>query len=313
MAAKAADANKYQFLEYPKGVGTPRYPHYVIFFVNINALGEIAQNKSTVSYDLKPGVARSGAIATGTGAIQKVPVLNKMIKSPSKRFGTAIALHMPGRIANTSSMNYEESEVTLLGKTILGVAQNTRTDNALGGVASGAEITGRATAGGALSGGVSGDMGAMMGAITGKIDNPRAETMFKSTGFRTHEFHYTFYPTSKEESDMVVNIIKMFRYHMHPELQSSSVATGSAPNPSFLVIPDEFDIEFHYVDSDGNDKQNTSLNKITTSVLTSLEVDYTNQGGFTAFAGTGNPTQVTLSMSFKEVEPINRKYIEEGY
>ena len=84
---------------------------------------------------------------------------------------------------------------------------------------------------------------------------------------------------------------------MHPE-----ISTGGL----FYVYPSTFDIAYYF-----NGTENSNINKISTCVLEDLAVDYGGQG-FNTF-NDGMPTEVNLSLKFRELEVLTRERIEKGY
>jgi hypothetical protein len=49
------------------------------------------------------------------------------------------------------------------------------------------------------------------------------------------------------------------------------------------------------------------VNKIATSVLTDMTVDYGSEGVFTTFRGTeGKPSEITLAMQFREISLLTK-------
>ena len=85
----------------------------------------------------------------------------------------------------------------------------------------------------------------------GKIITPRMEMMFSGIGRRSFSYDFMFIPKSKQESDRVEEIIKMFKIHMH-----SSFVGGDVRE---MEIPNYFNIRYMYR---GN--ENKHLNKIST-------------------------------------------------
>jgi hypothetical protein len=300
---------------FPPGLGEERFPHYVMFFINTNTKAtasvgrtvtdEGGNNKTSVS----PG-------ATG-GGIQSF--INHF-----KRTDSSIALYMPPQIKTTYNQNYEETEMNFLGNAIAGTLSKLKDSNggldAIGNAISAAtigipEASLRKSVGMLSNAAMSGSDAAIMGAVTGKVDNPRTEAMFKSTQLRTHQFSFTFIPQNEHESNLIADIIDIFKISMHPELatsaQGNNTTLGSIDGleGSYLITPSTFDIEFH----NGYNNQNTMIHKISTSVLETMDVDYSGSGSWLAFKGTGNPYQVNLSLQFKEIRPMHRTAVIEGY
>ena len=80
---------------------------------------------------------------------------------------------------------------------------------------------------------------------------------------------------------------------MHPEKD---------PGGAFFVFPSVFDLEYRYKDT-----RNNFVNKIATSVLTDLSVDYGSEGVFTTFRGTkGKPSEITVAMNFREISLLTK-------
>ena len=137
--------------------------------------------------------------------------------------------------------------------------------------------------------------------LSGRILNKRQEQLFNNMEFRAHAFEYLFVPRNKKESIAITEIIRQFKLSMHPSLHDG---VGS----SLLITPAEFDIEFRY-----KDKENSTVSRISTCALKSLDVNYTAIGEFVAFEGTPNPVAISLDMVFVEMEPLNREMIRKGY
>ena len=129
---------------------------------------------------------------------------------------------------------------------------------------------------------------------------------------RTFQYRFKFQPKDEKERDDVQEIIKLFRFHMAPELQPG--------NMRFLGIPATFDIHYMYQTSDNwesgsmdwrNARENDFYNKIATCVLTNVNVDYTPDG-VRSFHD-GSPTQITMDLSFSETELLTKDKINKGY
>jgi hypothetical protein len=105
-------------------------------------------------------------------------------------------------------------------------------------------------------------------------------------------------PKNENESNAVYNIINKFKEHMHPEL-----AAGGA----FFLYPSEFEIAYYH-----NNKENTYFNKIATCALTDMSVEYGGEQ-LSSFKD-GSPTEINLTLSFRELELITKETIRDrGY
>ena len=105
-------------------------------------------------------------------------------------------------------------------------------------------------------------------------------------------------PKSAEEAQKVRDIIKMFKFHMHPELVGGLGL--------MFLYPSEFEIKYMY-----RGEENTYFNKISTCVLEDMNVEY---GGdiFASFED-GQPVEVNMSLRFKELEVLTKERIAEGF
>jgi len=137
------------------------------------------------------------------------------------------------------------------------------------------------------------DFGALARATSKKVRNPYQEQIFKTMNFRNFAFQYKFAPRNAKELETVIDIINLLKFHMHPEKD---------PSGAFFVFPSVFDLEYRYRES-----RNTFVNKIATSVLTDLSVDYGSEGVFTTFRGTnGAPSEITVAMQFREISLLTK-------
>lgn len=134
--------------------------------------------------------------------------------------------------------------------------------------------------------------------LTRSAMNPRKEQLFKNVGFRKFNFQWTLVPKNQKEAETILNIIKEFKFHMHPEL---------TPGGYFYVYPSEFDMKFYF-----SGVENTALNKISTCVLTDLKVNYTPNSEFVTYKD-GMPDAIQLTLSFTELELLTKERIEKGY
>ena len=103
--------------------------------------------------------------------------------------------------------------------------------------------------------------------------------------------------------DEVKKIIECFRFHQAPERRSD--------HNLFLGLPAEFDIHYMYQHKSGQASENDFYNKIATCVMTGCEVDYTPEG-VNSFDD-GSPTQIQMTLSFRETEILTKEKINQGF
>lgn len=158
-----------------------------------------------------------------------------------------------------------------------------------------------------------------------KVLNPHMQFLFRSVNQRSFEYTFSFAPRSQKDSEAVDNIIRAFKFYAHPEIQRGGLFHG---------YPAEFDIQ--YIARENKEQpyaENDWLNRIGRCYLSGVAVDYSAAGVFSTFRshnselpdrfrGTtssstsrqGNPpTHVNLTLTFNELETLNRAHIKEGF
>jgi len=137
----------------------------------------------------------------------------------------------------------------------------------------------------------------------GYTSNPQLQMIYQGASFRTFTLNFVFTPKSKQEAAAVENIIYQFKYYAAPTLQTP----GQSPNASmFLTPPALFEVKFYY---DGN--ENKHLPRYTDCVLEDISVDYA-PNGFAAHTD-GAPIQTQLTLSFHEVEIVDKARLQAGF
>jgi hypothetical protein len=137
----------------------------------------------------------------------------------------------------------------------------------------------------------------------GYTSNPQLQMIYQGASFRTFTLNFVFTPKSKQEALAVENIIYQFKYYAAPTLQTP----GQSPNASmFLTPPALFEVRFYY---DGN--ENKHLPRYTDCVLEDISVDYA-PNGFAAHTD-GAPIQTQLTLSFHEVEIVDKARLQAGF
>ena len=137
----------------------------------------------------------------------------------------------------------------------------------------------------------------------GQTLNPYLALAFNSMGMRTFQYTFKFAPKDEQETYEVNDIIKLFRFHMAPELKGT--------NERYMTLPSTFDIHYMYQFSETHSRENEFYNKIATCVLNNVSVDYTPDG--VKSFDSGAPTQINMTLSFQETEMLTKQKIEEGF
>ena len=242
----------------------------------------------------KATVATLGTAVAGGLALQN---LGASFSGKKVRLKTAIALHTPNTLSTKYTMNYEEENLDVFGGIVAGTSALKKAAEKKGGSNIMKDLANQGSAAIAAAGlNVPGTAG--LSRLTGLAPNPRKEQIFKAVEFRVFQFDYQFYPRDAQEAQNVLDIIYQFKLHMHPEFKDA--------NNFLYIYPSEFDI-FYY----NGTQENMNINRHTSCVLTDLSVDYSPNGQFTSFSD-GMPTQINISLVFKELATLTKEKIQDG-
>jgi hypothetical protein len=125
-------------------------------------------------------------------------------------------------------------------------------------------------------------------AFFGDVPNPFSATIFENVDPRTFTFDWVFQPKTQEESIKLREIINQLRYYALPE-----------PNGLILELPHEFNLAFQGTEF---------LYAFSRCVLSNIEVSHA-PNGFNVFTTIDAPQSVALSLTFKEIFPLNKTVI----
>lgn len=336
-AAQGAIKYNVNSLTYPETAGSDDYPHYVGFFINIRGKSKYKKDYKTVEvtsagqnrFDRESlqgatnavlGAAVGATLATKVIAnAGKTSLATKVIGTvggaavgaasanavfePDKtyRIDSAIMLAVNERPSVQYQVEYKSQDMGSLAGIIAG--GTSAVDSSIlsgGGEAAKVAMLNVAQIPSAVSQalGMNVDLAAMNSIGTGTTPNPFREQVFQNVQTRTFNFEYKFLPRSAKERETVQLILRMFRFHMHPELSEGGL---------FYIYPSEFDIVYYY-----KGKENPYVNKISTCVLQSMNVDYGGQGQFSSF-GDGSPTEINVRLQFVELEVLTKERVNKGY
>ena len=244
--------------------------------------------QAAINTGVKVGGAALGALtAVGIGATELLEA------DTSYRISDAIALYINESPSVKYSAQYDNKDLgTLAG--LVGGKSATDSIGGFAGEAGGALLTAFAKLPQSAGVGAPADI---IGASAKVGLNPFKEVLFQSVDFRSFQFKYRFLPKSQKEAEQVKAIIDRFKFHMHPELST---------NKLFFIYPSEFEISYIF-----EGKENQYFHKFKPCVLESLDVSY---GGdlYSSFTD-GKPTEVVLSMLFRETEILTKAQVLKGY
>ena len=268
----------------------------------------IGKSKASDGEDLAQDNNRNRRLRTGVATLAAQ-------RGQTKRITDSVALYMPPSIQDNTSATYDDMATGLLG---FGAAQGVGFVRAMqsndldaasefftqAGVDFAAEGFRRASL--ELAESLTGTEGGIqtVNRIFGQADNPFLEVFFNTMQMRSFTYNFILAPRNEDETREIQRIIQLFRFHMAPEMQES--------NGRYLTLPSEFDIHYMMVTKDGEGVENDYFNRIATCVLTDVATNYTPGEKLRTFED-GAPTQITLSLTFKETEMLTKEKINEGY
>tara|TARA_B100001093_G_C26757101_1_gene983937 strand:- start:79 stop:1251 length:1173 start_codon:yes stop_codon:yes gene_type:complete len=344
-----SNENQYSYgsLRYPLNLGTnEEFGHYMLFHIfertnskyhgpqeveEIIAAGTPFQRKETktidrASLEFSEGVVRQEDDDTIANIYKRQDdSLSKSISGGLRKSGRlvrtkdTIALYMPNGLKAEYGVSYKNSELGMAGvlaPDLAGVSNIDQLVSSLKAAGTGAAV--RDTIADALAVGATTKVAGFLsgadveGAVRktlGKAINPALEAIFTGVDLRNFNFNFRFTPRNEKEFRTVDAIIKLFKFHMHPErVPGQNIGRH-------LIFPSEFDLQFMF-----GGVENAWIPFASSCVLSKLDVNY-GPGGETQFLQPiavpgGNappPSEINMSLSFTETEIMTKEKIAEGF
>jgi len=235
-----------------------------------------------------------------------------MRRAPTTKLNTAIVMYMPASVTTGYSAQYTDTEIGFVsrgainayekfsqGKMKAGLDEIGNLDQDLAKALTSMMLN--------TAGALPGLQGLKAAAEmrSGVVMSDRMELAFQGIDKRSFQYEFKMSPKSEDEAKEIRDIINAFKFNMLPEYE------GSDQHGRALIVPNTFEIEYHY-----NGAQNNFLHKISTCVLESMNVSY---GGdkYKTHAGIDGdgapPINTTLTLVFKELELITREAALKGF
>jgi hypothetical protein len=298
--------------QYPRDLGSATRGHYIQFYINEvqeSQFATTAQNgiAGAKAFLEDPSKAIQNATAPAANIEKASTATANVDNTPKKRALAHIALYMPETMAFTYNTPYDDTSLLEVAQeglsamsSMAGAAANSKGIKnakikaglaAVGGFAGGAA---KLLTSAPKSGGVR-----LLAKGFGLAINPQKQLLFQGIGFRDYQLVFTFTPYSKDESKEIEAIIKEFKMAAAPAITSSA-------GGMFFKVPKTFQVEFMF-----NGQENKKISKVTDSVLTTIDVNY-SPNTFAAMDD-GSPVQIMLTLNFKEINLVDRTLIEKGY
>jgi hypothetical protein len=311
----------FRYLVFPNDLGMDDNGHYMVINMNVptktlspnSPAGQFTNQFSFLSGEAsKVDTLRYGQ--GGNGNLLPV-VFGGSADRPwsslprrTRRIAQSVALHMPSPLVFNTHNAYEEISMSALagklgsiGISALFSATGAATRSVQAAIDRGSNALRVLNAGGQVL-----STGSKL--LQSPI-NPAVEILFANTLVRQFTLEVLMAPRNEQESINMKSIIKTLRFHGAPELSEAFnlPVVGPVGAGVFWIPPAEFDITFF-----NKGVENMNILRINTCVLERIEVDYAPTGVYSTFRN-GHPVAARLSMGFRELEPVSKKRILQGF
>lgn len=250
----------------------------------------------------------------------------------------SISLYMPDTLVTNFSSNYDPVSLTkafgIVGYAANAYADYMKNKDAMDNNPSNiiSDDYRRGLAGAATEAIAGEGLGAAVQNALKRVPNPQVQLLYRGINLREFNFEFTFTPSSSKEAEEIDEIIKTFTYYSLPDITSGH-------GGQFFIPPQVFRIKFAFLGSDGVAGQifdvfktnmtnilGNQFTKIITGsnptdditkaktakifqigdcVLKDIQVNYAPNGW--ASYQDGYPIQTTLSLTFGEIELVNKQ------
>lgn len=228
----------------------------------------------------------------------------------------SVALYFPSNYTVSDSLNYQTESTGATGslaerlieggsiteEDVKQIATAGVTDKQRAAILAGAAAgflgsavgAGGTLAGGAGAAGIVGNVAAEFSRSVQQTINPREFMLFKNPNIRSFAFNFTLIPSTEKEVRDVPEIIKFFRRASYPDLAAADTVYN---------FPEAFNINF------GNSDK---VIKVPEVFCTAINITY-NPNSMSYFQVNNLPVEITLALSFQELQPISKKFVDQGY
>ena len=328
-------------LTYPINVEEdPQQGHYIIFYVyQIDdaklqkkgaAVSKLASGDADVAATnaaLKNSDSSPMASQAGKGAGKSLSIK----RPPMKKMDQAIALYMPPSVKVQYTTLYTEQDIGAFAQGAADVYNMLSSGQSLGQAAAaggGTLVAGLTAAAIKKAGNMVSGARAMAQIASGLAISNKIELQFEGVKRRDFSYTFTFIPKSEQEAQIVEEIVFAFKKNMMPKYvdkmnvgRAFNMKLDAKFNGKIMQVPNIFDIEYHH-----KGKRNPFLNRVSSSYLTSVDVEYgsdryktyepTSTNDRKGYEGGGDgppPQKTTISLQFREIEMMSQERIEAGF
>ena len=138
------------------------------------------------------------------------------------------------------------------------------------------------------------DVTSLVNRARGRVLNPNRFSIFEAPGLREFSFTFKMIPQSRQEADAIPKIIKSFRSAAYPGITDSRIEFTFPKVFKIKIINSEQTIRIPYV------------------ACQSISVNY-NPTSMSFFEYKNTPSEIDLTLSFKELSQLTKDQIEEGF
>ena len=210
----------------------------------------------------------------------------------------SVFLPVPGNVVDSNNVSWDANEMDpvklLASQAFFKNVQEGGVDGLVDSLGNVAESIGgnsgdvKTAVGAALAKAATG--GSILTRSTGAVINPNMELLFKGPQLRTFGLTWKMSPRDYEESEMIKNIIRMFK---------QSMAVKRSESQLFLKSPNTY--KLRYLTARGRD--HSFLPKVKECALTGCNINYTPDGNYQTYENS-SMVAYEMTLNFNELEPI---------
>ena len=210
----------------------------------------------------------------------------------------SVFLPVPGSVLDSNNVSWDAQEMDpvklLASQAFFKNVQEGGVDGLIDSLGSAAKAVGensgdvKTAVGAALAKAATG--GNILTRATGAVINPNMELLFKGPQLRTFGLTWKMSPRDYEESEMIKNIIRMFK---------QSMAVKRSESQLFLKSPNTY--KLRYLTARGRD--HSFLPKVKECALTGCNINYTPDGNYQTYENS-SMVAYEMTLNFNELEPI---------
>ena len=270
----------------PRAVYGSRYTYYYPVALKANR----DQDKLQISVlEYKPRPIGEGS-QSGLGIGEREGYTSRTLGS--------VFLPVPGNVVDSNNVSWDANEMDpvklLASQAFFQNVQEGGVEGLVDSLGSVANAVGenkgdvKTAVGAALANAATG--GNILTRATGAVINPNMELLFKGPQLRTFSLSWKMSPRDYEESEMIKNIIRMFKQSMAVKRSESLV---------FLKSPNTYKLRY----LTARNRDHSFLPKVKECALTGCSVNYTPDGNYQTYENS-SMVAYEMSLSFNELEPI---------